>query len=399
LSQADDALARLDERLRASPLKDGWVARTDFAEAIAALWNQGELVYLEDLVLHDARMDIRAPTHELTRAHAMLRARRKATQTDPMTLLTYQGASELIGRRPIPNGGEGRGLAANRVTDVDSNNPSLNSAGPQMIKHMRLDLGWAEEVDDLFALQDALIAREEDSDFGTPPIADDEPGSKSVERALASARDFLDRLGKRPSLESDRTETDPLGLTPDINDESELFAEWRAVLDAVAYRPPLVSAALLMQAWHAIEPLPRQPWVGAILVGAALRQQGRLSSHLVALNVGLRAIRGATRFPVDLAGQLVRWLEAIGAAAREGLREHDRLVLAHQLLAHKLKGRRSTSKLPRLVDLLLAKPLITVPLIARELRVSPQAAQGLIAALGPSVRERTGRSRYRAWSI
>ena len=129
LSQADDALARLDERLRASPLKDGWVARTDFAEAIAALWNQGELVYLEDLVLHDARMDIRAPTHELTRAHAMLRARRKATQTDPMTLLTYQGASELIGRRPIPNGGEGRGLAADRVSDADtSTSPAIRQA-------------------------------------------------------------------------------------------------------------------------------------------------------------------------------------------------------------------------------------------------------------------------------
>ena len=102
-----------------------------------------------------------------------------------------------------------------------------------MTKHTRLDLGWAEEVDDLFALQDALIAREEDSDSGTPLVADNECSSKSVERALASARDLLDRLGRRPSLEPDRTGTDPLGLTPDIGDESELFGlppwEWRVL--------------------------------------------------------------------------------------------------------------------------------------------------------------------------
>src|ERR671933_436311 len=134
LSQADDALARLDERLRASPLREGWVARTDFAEAVAALWNQGELVYLEDLVLHDAHMDIRAPTHELTRAHAVLRARRKATQTEP-TILLYQGASELIGRRPIWNGGEGRGLVAGWVFDADGSTFSFSPTGAPGANH------------------------------------------------------------------------------------------------------------------------------------------------------------------------------------------------------------------------------------------------------------------------
>jgi hypothetical protein len=38
--------------------------------ACFALWLSGELVHLEDLVLHDAEMDLRGPTHELTRAHA-----------------------------------------------------------------------------------------------------------------------------------------------------------------------------------------------------------------------------------------------------------------------------------------------------------------------------------------
>jgi len=48
-----------------------------FRDAADAPGLEGELVYREDLVLHDAHMDIRTPTHELTRAPAVLRARRR----------------------------------------------------------------------------------------------------------------------------------------------------------------------------------------------------------------------------------------------------------------------------------------------------------------------------------
>ncbi|TIU44645.1 MAG: hypothetical protein E5W31_00005, partial [Mesorhizobium sp.] len=70
LARAEDLLARLDERVHKSPLRDGFVQRQHFADAASALWLDGELVHTEDLVLHDAHMDIRTPTHELTRAHA-----------------------------------------------------------------------------------------------------------------------------------------------------------------------------------------------------------------------------------------------------------------------------------------------------------------------------------------
>ncbi len=77
LVAAEDALAWLDERLLKSPIREGWIARTHFADAAAALWLEGALVHMEDLVLHDAGMDVRAPTHKMTRAHAILRARRR----------------------------------------------------------------------------------------------------------------------------------------------------------------------------------------------------------------------------------------------------------------------------------------------------------------------------------
>ena len=76
VSRATEVLVRLDERLARSPVRDGFVERQNFADAAAALWLEGELVHLEDLVLHDAHMDVRTPTHELTRAHAVLRMRR-----------------------------------------------------------------------------------------------------------------------------------------------------------------------------------------------------------------------------------------------------------------------------------------------------------------------------------
>ncbi len=64
----------------------------------------------------------------------------------------------------------------------------------------------------------------------------------------------------------------------------------------------------------------------------------------------------------------------------------------------KLKGRRSTSRLPDLVNLILSRPLISIPLATKELKVSPQAVEDMLKELG-SLRELTGRGRYRAWGI
>ena len=63
----------------------------------------------------------------------------------------------------------------------------------------------------------------------------------------------------------------------------------------------------------------------------------------------------------------------------------------------KLKGRRSTSRLSDLVELVLETPLISTALVARKLRISQRAAQDLVLELG--LREFTGRERYRAWGI
>ena len=73
------ALARLDERVARSSVGAGWIERSHFVDACASLWIDGELVHLEDLVLHDAGQDIRTPTHELTIARDVLRSRQGLT--------------------------------------------------------------------------------------------------------------------------------------------------------------------------------------------------------------------------------------------------------------------------------------------------------------------------------
>ena len=60
--------------------------------------SRSELVHLEDLVLHDARMDVRRPTHELTRAHTVLRTRRQIVSQKPDWPLSREGLLALTKR-------------------------------------------------------------------------------------------------------------------------------------------------------------------------------------------------------------------------------------------------------------------------------------------------------------
>ena len=55
-------------------------------------------------------MDIRAPTHELTRAHAVLRIRRRVAEAKPDWPLSPAGLASLRGRGGQGDGEEGKGV-------------------------------------------------------------------------------------------------------------------------------------------------------------------------------------------------------------------------------------------------------------------------------------------------
>jgi predicted transcriptional regulator len=64
------------------------------------------------------------------------------------------------------------------------------------------------------------------------------------------------------------------------------------------------------------------------------------------------------------------------------------------MMARKLVGRRTSSKLPQLIELVVARPQISAGTIAKEFEVKPRAALRIVEELG--LRETTGRGRFRA---
>ena len=277
LAAAEDALARLDERVRASPIAEGFVSRTHFQDACASLWLAGELVMLEDLVLHDARMDARSPTHEVTRARAVLRARRKIAAAAPDWAMSQDGLEILRG------GADGGTEEARRAGDGKDG---------------------ADEA-----------ALELPGDAAADPLAGE---LAALDRALDRSDKILSRDAARG-----RGPRDPLIYDPDWEGDEKLEA-WRRAAAASHSDPPLLAAALLWDAWETNPPLERQAWLGNLLVPAILRARHKTRSHLFCVNSALRLVRRERRRSRDPATRLNAFLEAIAAGAEAGMQDHDR---------------------------------------------------------------------------
>ncbi|AJC82066.1 hypothetical protein IE4803_PB00005 (plasmid) [Rhizobium etli bv. phaseoli str. IE4803] len=110
-----------------------------------------------------------------------------------------------------------------------------------------------------------------------------------------------------------------------------------------------------LDAWNDLQVVLHASWLGRLLrsaeasgshgAGASRRRQSRPE------------IDPCRAPPASRARQ--RLLAGIIAAAEFGLREHDRRALAKQMMERRLVGQRSSSNLPGLIELVMARPLVS----------------------------------------
>jgi hypothetical protein len=351
LEQITISILRFDARLEASGLAAGWQSRCDMTEAVRALLLDGHLVDVGDLVLHDAGMDVRHPTHELTRAAAALRARCTAMARKAPWPLSIDGLAALrgIGSPAEEKPSRSKGKRPD-PEDEEAYPPYANDADP-----------WKAHLAEIDALLDCT----------SKVLAGETP--------LPRSRSHL-------VYDSD-------------HDEAENEDLWLDFVKRTSHWPAVAAAAVAWNAWLDLNLYTRLPWLGLTMAASLLRARG-LTAYLLPLAAGFKQSKFRPQGREGAKEKLDGFCQVIEEALSIANKDLDRLILARELMNRVTAQCRSNSKLPGLVELFLSRPLVTVPLGAKLLRVTPKAVDLMLAQLGGArPRELTGRTRYRAWGI
>lgn len=383
--EAAAALVRHDERLTRADaeLAEGALRRADMLDAQALVALRGGVSALEDIVLNDASMDVRLPTSDVVRAVSLVGLRRSLARRspeaafEPAMIGDLAGLAEPAGPQAAAAGGGNRGAPLFRETEEDPED--ADDPGPDLL-------------DELDPLQD-------DPDGPAPILA----AAPSLRATLAEADALLAR-SRRPLASYNEVKPEVGPVIERVSDPeyggSRRLDAWLRVLAETEALPAAAAAAVALDRWLLLEPSEHRGEAGFLLAAALLRRRGLVRRHLPALARGYR--RGKFRWSPhqDEAMRLMGLLSAVAESARLGQGDLDRLSLARDVMNRRCEGRSKNSRLPGLVKLFVASPLVTTQMAAKTLAVTPQAVEAMLKELGSSLpRELTGRRRYRAWGV
>lgn len=184
-----------------------------------------------------------------------------------------------------------------------------------------------------------------------------------------------------------------------VEGASDPVRTWRTVLKRTQSLPPVLSAAIACDAWLTLHPDDGQAWRAPLLAALVLKARRKTGSLLLPVASGRRATNNHCDGGTDFVARISAMFDWFQAAADLVQGEMQRVSLAEQLMRRHLEGRRRSSRLPLLVDLLLMRPIISVPMAAKALRCSPQAVERMMRMLGSTPRLLTERKRYRFWGV
>ncbi|MGB8984888.1 MAG: DUF1612 domain-containing protein [Anaerolineales bacterium] len=174
---------------------------------------------------------------------------------------------------------------------------------------------------------------------------------------------------------------------------------WRRVESQTWMQRPLIAAVLVWDGWLSLMPESRSAWRATLLAGLTLKSRGLTPNLVLPLDIGWRVSKYRRRAGQNLATRIGGFLGWAEAAAIEGQKEFDSLALAEGLLRTGMRGRRSNSRMPALVALLLEPPFVSAALAAKALGISRQAAHTMLKGVGSPVHKLTDRERCNAWSV
>jgi HTH DNA binding domain len=237
-----------------------------------------------------------------------------------------------------------------------------------------------------------------------------------VATALALAR-FLRHLARHRGPPAD-AEAALAALAPltGAADPSR-FATWHARWSGKSpATPALLTAALAAADWMATGITDHPSPLAALAASAALLSAGAVlrttplpfwgaAPALAAADPdGLPRLRSDAAARLSPAGSPA-WpgvfLTLVAEAARAGLQELDRLQRSAAASGVLTQGIDQRSRLSDAIDFVLREPAVTAKSLARQLRITPQAALRLLTALAKAgvVRETTGRRSFRAFAV